>query len=112
MGGRGERRGTEGVADAGGCGMGLSPGFRQTLNNTPTVIADLPFGRPDVRSKRARLAAGSAWGWQLSAINVYSSGLPINLTYAPNAQYAVSSTSAGYSVRPNLVVQLALRLNY
>jgi len=32
-----------------------------------------------------------------------TSGLPINLTYAPNAQYLVSSTSAAYSVRPNLL---------
>ena len=108
----GRRRGAERSCRRWWLRYGFVTSIRQTLNNTPTVIADLPFGRPDVRSKRARLAAGSAWGWQLSAINVYSSGLPINLTYAPNAQYAVSSTSAGYSVRPNLVVQLALRLNY
>jgi hypothetical protein len=93
--------------------MGLSPGFRQTLNNTPTVIADLPFGKDRMFGQSApgwqKAVLG---GWQLSAINVYSSGLPINLTYAPNAQYAVSSTTAAYSVRPNLLVQLALRLNY
>jgi hypothetical protein len=74
------------------------------LNNTLTVIADLPFGKDRMFGQSA-----SGWqqavlgGWQLSAINFYSSGLPINLTYAPNAQYAVSSTSAAYSVRPNLV---------
>jgi hypothetical protein len=82
---------------------GLSS-YDQTLNNTLTVIADLPFGKDRMFGQSA-----PGWqqavlgGWQLSAINFYSSGLPINLTYAPNAQYAVSSTSAAYSVRPNLV---------
>jgi hypothetical protein len=42
-------------------------------------------------------------GWQLSAINVVTSGLPINLTYAPNSGVVVSSASAAYAVRPNLV---------
>jgi hypothetical protein len=34
---------------------------------------------------------------------VVTSGLPINLTYAPTSQVVVSSTSAAYAVRPNLV---------
>ena len=78
--------------------------YDQTLNNTLSVVADLPFGRGRHFGENA-----PGWqqavlgGWQLSAINLMTSGLPINLTYAPNAQYAVSSTSAAYSVRPNLV---------
>jgi hypothetical protein len=78
--------------------------YDQTLNDTLSIIADLPFGKGRFFDQSA-----PAWqqtvlgGWQVSAINVVSSGLPINLTYAPNAQYAVSSTSAAYAVRPNLV---------
>lgn len=82
---------------------GLS-GYDQPFNDTLSVIADLPFGR-----NRRYANNLPAWedkilgGWQLAAINQVTSGLPINLTYAPNAQYAVSSTSAAYAVRPNLV---------
>jgi hypothetical protein len=46
-------------------------------------------------------------GWQVTAINTVTSGLPINLTYAPNGQYVVSSTSEVYSVRPNLATTAA-----
>jgi len=42
-------------------------------------------------------------GWQLTAINVVTSGLPINLSYAPASNVTVSTTSVLYSVRPNLV---------
>ena len=42
-------------------------------------------------------------GWVVTGINSVTSGLPINLTYTPSAQYVVSSTSEVYSVRPNLV---------
>jgi hypothetical protein len=79
-------------------------GYDQPLNDTLSIIADLPFGKGRMSGKNA-----PAWqqatlgGWQLSAINVVASGLPINLTYAPQGQYIVSSTSAAYSVRPNLV---------
>jgi len=74
------------------------------LNDTLSIIADLPFGKGRMFGQSA-----PAWqqatlgGWQLSAINVVTSGLPINLTYAPQGGYVVSSLSAAYSVRPNLV---------
>ncbi len=82
---------------------GLSS-YNQPFNNTLSVIADLPFGKDRMFGQNA-----PAWqqatlgGWQLTAINSVTSGLPINLTYAPAAQYVVSSTSAAYAVRPNLV---------
>jgi hypothetical protein len=82
---------------------GLSS-YDQTFNDTLSLIGDLPFGHG-----RRYLSGANGWeqelagGWQITAINLVSSGLPINLTYAPNAQYLVSSTSAAYSVRPNLV---------
>jgi hypothetical protein len=79
-------------------------GYDQTFNNTLTLIGDLPFGHG-----RRYLSSANGWqqalagGWEFTAINLVSSGLSINLTYAPNAQYLVSSTSAAYAVRPNLV---------
>jgi hypothetical protein len=82
---------------------GLSS-YDQPLNDTLSVIADLPFGHG-----RTFGQAAPAWqqtligGWQLSAINTVTSGLPINLNYAPSSQFIVSSTSAAYAVRPNLV---------
>jgi hypothetical protein len=79
-------------------------GYDQPLNDTLSIIADLPFGKGRMFGQSA-----PAWqqavlgGWQLAAINVVTSGLPINLTYTPSAQNVVSSTSEVYSVRPNLV---------
>ena len=78
--------------------------YDQPFNNTLSVIADLPFGKGRMFGQSA-----PAWqqatlgGWQVSAINVVTSGLPINLTYAPTSQVVVSSASATYAVRPNLV---------
>lgn len=77
--------------------------YNQPFNNTLSVIGDIPFGKGRIFGQGA-----PAWqqatlgGWQVSAINVVTSGLPINLTYAPVSGVVVSSTSAAYSVRPNL----------
>jgi len=82
---------------------GLSS-YNQPLNDTLSVIAALPFGKGRMFGDSA-----PAWqqavlgGWVLTGINTVTSGLPINLTYTPSAQYVVSSTSEVYSVRPNLV---------
>ena len=78
--------------------------YNQPLNDTLSIIADLPFGKG-----RAFGQSAPAWeqailgGWQVTAINTVTSGLPIDLTYAPAGGNLVSSTSEVYSVRPNLV---------
>ncbi|MGC2402364.1 MAG: TonB-dependent receptor [Acidobacteriaceae bacterium] len=78
--------------------------YNQPLNDTLSVIADLPFGKGRMFGQNAPgWQQATLGGWQLTAINSVTSGLPINLTYAPAAQYVVSSTSAAYAVRPNLV---------
>ena len=82
--------------------------YNQPFNDTLTIIGDVPFGRGKMWGQTA-----PAWeqatlgGWQVTAINTVTSGLPINLTYAPNGQYVVSSTSEVYSVRPNLATTAA-----
>lgn len=78
--------------------------YNQPLNDTLSIIADLPFGKDRLWGQNA-----PAWqqrilgGWQVTGINIVSSGVPINLGYTPSSAYVVSSTSAAYTVRPNLV---------
>jgi hypothetical protein len=78
--------------------------FNQPYNDTLSVIADLPFGRGhDFFSHTSLWQEELIGGWQLTAINVVTSGLPLNLTYTPVSAYSVSSTSVSQSYRPNLV---------
>jgi hypothetical protein len=78
-------------------------GYNQPLNNTTSVIVDLPFGHGHRFG-----SAAPAWqqqllsGWQLTGINVVTSGVPINLTYTASSNQVVSTTSAAYALRPNL----------
>jgi len=79
-------------------------GYNQPLNNTTSIIADLPFGHG-----RRWGNAAPGWqqqligGWQLTGINIVTSGVPINLTYTANTNQVVSTTSSVYALRPNLV---------
>ncbi|WP_236657337.1 TonB-dependent receptor domain-containing protein [Acidisarcina polymorpha] len=82
---------------------GLSS-YNQPLNDTLSFIADLPFGKGRMFGQNAPgWEQATLGGWQVTAINTVTSGLPINLTYTPSAQNVVSSTSSAYAVRPNLV---------
>ncbi len=78
-------------------------GYDQPFNDTTSVIADLPFGHGK------RFAANiPGWeqqvigGWQLTGINIVTSGVPIDLTYSASTNQVVSTTSSAYSLRPNL----------
>ncbi|HTF69226.1 MAG TPA: hypothetical protein VK638_41760, partial [Edaphobacter sp.] len=79
-------------------------GYNQPLNDTTSFIADLPFGHGQRWGNSA-----PGWqqeilgGWQLTGINVVTSGVPINLFYTANTNQVVSTTSAAYSLRPNLL---------
>ena len=78
-------------------------GYDQPFNNTTSAIADLPFGH----GKRFGSSI-PGWeqevlgGWQLTGINIVTSGVPINLTYSASTNQVVSTTSSVYSLRPNL----------
>lgn len=78
---------------------GLS-GYNQPLNNTTTIVWELPFGR-DRRwaSNMNAVLEGIAGGWRVTAINTMASGLPVNLTYAPSSTFTVSGAP---TYRPNL----------
>ena len=78
-------------------------GYNQPLNDTTSAIVDLPFGHGQ------RWGGGApGWeqqilgGWQLTGINVVTSGVPIDLTYTASTNQVVSTTSSVYSLRPNL----------
>jgi hypothetical protein len=79
-------------------------GYNQPLNNTTSIILDLPFGHG---RRWGNTAPG--WqqqligGWQLTGINIVTSGVPVNLTYTANTNQVASTTSSVYALRPNLV---------
>jgi hypothetical protein len=82
--------------------------FDQTFNNTTSIVYELPFG--EGRKHLGQIPAGFDYllgGWQLSAINNFWSGEPLNLSYTPPAAFQVSQTlpdwRGGISYRPNLI---------
>ncbi len=73
--------------------------YNQPINNTLSVVWDLPIGsgRPFANhlNRALDMAIG---GWQLTAINTDTSGQPVNLTYSPSA---ASTLSPLLTQRPN-----------
>jgi hypothetical protein len=75
-------------------------GYNQPLNNTTTVIWQLPIGRERRwGSSMSPVLDVLAGGWQLTAINTMTSGRPVNLTYSPSSQFSVSGAP---TYRPNV----------
>jgi hypothetical protein len=78
---------------------GLSS-YDQPFNNTTSIVYELPFGHGRHWGANANgFIQAALGGWQLTAINTATSGLPINLTYDPTPQFQVS-TAPNY--RPNI----------
>ncbi len=74
--------------------------YDQPFNNTTSLVWDLPYGKGRAFGANAPgLVQGVFGGWQFSAINTATSGLPINLTYNPTQQFSVSSAP---TYRPNI----------
>jgi hypothetical protein len=75
-------------------------GYDQPFNNTTGVVWELPFGR-DRRFGSTISPALNALvgGWQLTAINMMTSGRAVNLTYSPSSQFSVSGAP---TYRPNV----------
>ncbi|MDW8355145.1 MAG: TonB-dependent receptor [Bryobacterales bacterium] len=82
--------------------------YDSTIINVTTAIYELPFG------KGRRFGAGwggllnaIAGGWQISGINFYYSGRPVNIIYTPTSAMDVTGRLAewrgGAQQRPNLV---------
>jgi len=75
-------------------------GYDQPLNNTTSIIYDLPFF-----NKSKGLLKTFAGGWQLTDISTLTSGLPANLNYNVNGNYSVTGL---YTYRPNVIGKVVL----
>ncbi|HVO98371.1 MAG TPA: TonB-dependent receptor [Bryobacteraceae bacterium] len=78
---------------------GLSS-YNQPLNDTLSVLYDLPVGRGrhfNIDNKALDYVVG---GWSVNMINTMTSGLPINVGYSASSQQQISNL---VSERPNLV---------
>jgi hypothetical protein len=83
---------------------GLSS-YDQTINETLSVIYDLPVGRGRRFNIDNSVANAILGGWQTNFINTMTSGLPINLTYSPGSAFQVSSL---INYRPNVTGDLVM----
>ncbi|MBI4874187.1 MAG: TonB-dependent receptor [Acidobacteria bacterium] len=74
--------------------------YNQPLNNTSTLVYDLPYGKGRRFGSSAHsLVQGVVGNWRLTAINTMTSGMPVNLSYGPTAQFSVSGAP---TYRPNI----------
>jgi hypothetical protein len=72
------------------------------LRNATAVVWDLPYGKGRAFGSKGSPVLGLALAdWQLTAMNTFSSGLPINLSYSEATAQQVS-TITGFIYRPNL----------
>jgi hypothetical protein len=76
--------------------------YNQPLNDILSGVYDLPFGRGRAWGSNAPLwMQETLGGWQLTAINSLSSGLPVNVSYSPNS---FQQTSPLLVQRPNQAI--------
>ncbi len=82
--------------------------YNQPLNDTLSMVYDLPYGPGRRFGGNAPLVIREALGgWQLTLINDVNSGLPVNVYYSPNSFQQVSpllvqrpNQTSGNAVRP------------
>lgn len=76
-------------------------GYNQPLNNTFTVVWDLPFGKGKrFGSGMPMLADLVLGGWNLSQTTTANSGLPVNLVYNPVSRLQIGSIG---NLRANVI---------
>ncbi|WP_263384329.1 TonB-dependent receptor [Granulicella arctica] len=81
-------------------------GYNQPLNDTLSVVYDLPYGKGRSFGATAPLALQEALGgWQLTVINDANSGQPVNVIYSPNS---FQSGSTILNQRPNQIANNAV----
>ena len=85
----------------GGLGERGVSAYNQPLNNVLSIVYDLPYGKGRMFGQNAPFLVQQALGgWQLTAIQSDSSGLPINITYSPTSAQQVSPL---LTQRPNQI---------
>ncbi len=76
-------------------------GYNQPLNETLSVVYDLPYGKGRSFGQSAPFIVQELLGgWQVTAIENADSGQPVNVTYAPNSFQQVSTI---LNQRPNQI---------
>ncbi|HWQ55963.1 MAG TPA: TonB-dependent receptor [Bryobacteraceae bacterium] len=66
--------------------------YDQPLNNTSTVVWDVPYGKGRKWGGQVnRFVDAILGGWRLTGINTMTSGQPINITYSAPTAFQVSS---------------------
>jgi hypothetical protein len=74
-------------------------GYDQPINNTTTVVWNVPFGRGRRFGSAIHPVLNAvAGGWSLSGINTMTSGQPINLTYTPGAAFVATDGSKNSAI--------------
>jgi len=77
--------------------------YDRPLNDSLAVVWDLPYGKGmHFGSHAAAPMQFVLSNWQLTALNFYISGLPINISYSPTTAQQLS-TETSFLYRPNLV---------
>ena len=76
--------------------------YNQPLNNTTSVVYDLPFGKGRKMLNQSTALDLVLGGWRATLINTVTSGLPVNLTYGAVAGFSVGGQA---TTRPNLTGQ-------
>lgn len=65
--------------------------YNQPLNDILTIVYDLPYGKGRMFGSGAPFVMQELLGgWQITAINSASSGMPVNIYYSPNSFQSVS----------------------
>ena len=89
----------------GGMGERGPSGYNQPLNDTLTVVYDLPYGKGRTFGASAPgILQETLGGWQVTGINNLDSGQPVNIIYSPNSFQSVSTI---LNQRPNQVPGVA-----
>lgn len=82
--------------------------YNQPINDTLSVLYDIPFGKGRRFSTSNTALDLIAGGWGVDLINTETSGLPLNITYNATTQAQVSTL---LSYHPNLVTGASLYSN-
>ena len=81
-------------------------GYNQPLNETLSIVYDLPYGRGRTFGSHAPLVLQELLGgWQITTIENAQSGAPVNIIYSPTVFQSVSTI---LNQRPNQLSQAAV----
>ncbi len=82
-------------------------GYDQPINNTTSILYDLPYGHGRRFGAQSNGFVNAVLGgWQMTVINTMTSGLPFNFTYNTSASNPLFTTDL-VTVRPQLTLSTA-----